>query len=246
VISGLIQFNDFDVMGLQEVLHGQLTDLLGRLPAYGYVGVGRDDGKEKGEYSPIFYKKDHFVLLKSGHFWLSAMEDRPNKGWDAEFPRICTWARFRDKSNGANFWFFNLHMDHHGVVARRESAGEVLKYIDKMCGMDAVILTGDFNANQTSEVYHVMLNSGKLRDSYGIAGIRYALNGTVNHFNPNKQTESRIDHIFVSSAWKVDRYGVLTDTYRSPAGTKDKPKNGNTARMPSDHFPVKVVLEYAK
>ena len=90
VITKLISFNDFDILGTQEVLHNQLEDLRRELPQYGYVGVGRDDGKTAGEYAPIFYKKDRFELLKSGHFWMAEQTDFPNKGWDAALPRICT------------------------------------------------------------------------------------------------------------------------------------------------------------
>ena len=66
--ANVIKFYDVDMFGAQEVLHNQLTDLLDRLPDYGYVGVGREDGKTKGEYSPIFYRKDRFSVVKSGNF----------------------------------------------------------------------------------------------------------------------------------------------------------------------------------
>ena len=134
VICNLIQFHDFDIFGAQEVLHGQLLNMLSALPEYNYIGVGRDDGKEKGEYAPIFYKTEKFKLLKSGHYWMSTVTDTPNKGWDAVLPRICTWGKFLDKKSGFIFWFFNLHMDHIGVEARKHSAELVLKTIQEKCG----------------------------------------------------------------------------------------------------------------
>ncbi len=91
VLTQLITFHDFDIFGAQEVKHNQLEDMLNALPAYNYIGVGRDDGKTKGEYAPIFYRKDKFKLLKSGNFWLSEDTTKPNKGWDAAYTRICTW-----------------------------------------------------------------------------------------------------------------------------------------------------------
>jgi len=244
VISQLIRFNDFDIVGAQEVLHSQLNDLLSGLPGYGHVGVGRDDGKTEGEYAPIFYRKDKADLLRSGHFWLAEQTDYPNKGWDAVLPRICTWAELKIKETGLTLWFFNLHMDHIGVEARRQSALLVLRKIEEMCGNAPVVLTGDFNVDQTSESYLVFANSGILVDSYETTGVRYAVNGTFNNFEPNRKDDSRIDHIFVSPAFKVERYGILTDMYwgKSIAGEE----GSYSVRIPSDHYPVKVVLRYTK
>lgn len=254
VICDLIRFHDFEVFGAQEVLHNQLLDMLTGLPEYDYVGVGRDDGKTKGEYAPIFYQKDKFKVLESGNFWLSEITDRPNKGWDAALPRICTWAKFKDLETGFEFFFFNLHMDHVGVEARKNSAKLVLKKITEMCGDKPVILTGDFNVDQHSPNYAVLEGSELLNDSYEVATVRYALNGTFNDFKADRKTDSRIDHVFVSASFTVERYGVLTDTYRTAIEDSKSEKSGNfpkevslteyVARTPSDHFPVKVVLRF--
>ena len=255
-VCGLIEFQGFDIFGSQEVLDGQLHDMLAQLPDYAYIGVGRDDGKAKGEYSPIFYKKERFRLLDEGHFWLSEVTDRPNKGWDAALPRICTWGHFLDRQTRRRFWFFNLHMDHIGKKARVESAFLVqdkMKELGKGKNLPA-ILTGDFNVDQTHQSYDAFVSKGVLCDSYEKCDFRYATNGTFNDFDPNSFTESRIDHVFVSPSFHVKRYSVLTDTYRSIVGNGEK-KNANDcpeeidikvyqARTPSDHFPVKVELEF--
>lgn len=257
-VCGLIRFQDFDIFGAQEVLHPQLGDLLGMLPGYDYVGVGRDDGATAGEYAPIFYKADRFRLLDSGHFWLSETPDRPSVGWDAALPRICTWGRFEDARTGRTFRFFNLHMDHVGVRARAESARLVVRKIDEMCAPgEGVILTGDFNVDQEDEIYGIFTGSQTLGDAYATAALRYAPNGTFNAFDPSLKTDSRIDHVFVSPALRVMRYGVLTETYRS--ATEDSrreihsgqfPKEVSLrpyeARLPSDHFPVVVKLAFEK
>lgn len=257
VIAQQILFNDFDIWGAQEVKHNQIEDLLRELPQYSYVGVGRDDGKEAGEYSPIFYKKDRFELIKTGDFWLAEQTDFPNKGWDAALPRICSWGYFKDKKKKKKIWFFNLHMDHVGVEARKQSARLVLQKIQEMCGKkDGVVLTGDFNVDQTNESYHLLANSGILFDSYEKAKFRFALNGTFNSFKENLMTNSRIDHIFVSDRFTVDRYGILTDSYRTPKADSEEKHVGDfpkevfskeaEVRMPSDHFPLKVLLYYKK
>ena len=255
VIAKLILFHNWDIFGTQEGKQNQLVDLKDSLPGYNYIGIGRDDGKEAGEHSAIFYKTDKFSLLTKGNFWLSTITDRPNKGWDAVLPRICSWGEFKEKKTGFTFYFFNLHMDHVGVIARAESAKLVLAKIKEMTGGKPTILTGDFNVDQTSESYTLINTSGILKDAYELSPVVYALNGTFNSFSSNSKTSSRIDHIFLSKDFKVKRYGILTDNYRS-ANTdtamtaNDAPKEISvskyTAREPSDHFPVMAEVSYGK
>ncbi|MFA6335054.1 MAG: endonuclease/exonuclease/phosphatase family protein [Bacteroidales bacterium] len=257
VITQLIRFHDFDIFGAQEVLQGQLNDMLNQLPGYEYTGVGRNNGLRDGEFSPIFYNKEKLQLLQSGNFWLSETDDKPSVGWDAALPRICSWGKFKVIESGDCFWFFNLHMDHIGVKARLESSALVLKKIKAMCNGELFILTGDFNMDQASDGYKLFSGSEILQDSYDVAGIRYALNGTFNNFNPNLKTDSRIDHIFISKGIHVIRYGVLTDTYRSEAdSSSEEIKSANfpkevslhkyVARLPSDHYPVQAELSFVK
>jgi len=256
VISNLIKFHDFDIFGAQEVLNEQLNDLSASLPTYSHIGVGRDNGKEAGEYAPIFYKKEKFKLLKEGHFWLSENTEKPNKGWDAALPRICTWGQFQEVTSGLKFYFFNTHFDHVGVVARRESSKLILEKIKQLAGAEPTILTGDFNVDQNNEIFSI-LSGSELKDAFTTTEVKYANNGTFNHFDTNAMTDSRIDHIFLSNCSIVKRYGVLTDTYRTP---KSKQENVNTggnfpkelklkeyeARLPSDHFPVMIVVDLQK
>lgn len=160
VIASLIRFHDFDIFGAQEVFHSQLEDLLGALPGYGYTGVGRDDGAEAGEYSVVFYKRERFELLDSGHFWLAEDPSRPNRGWDAKYVRICCWGRFLDRQTKERFWFFTLHTDHKGERAQSESCRLALDKIRTMCRGERAVLTGDFNVGETSESYAVLHDFG--------------------------------------------------------------------------------------
>ena len=118
------------------------------------------------------------------------------------------------RKTGKVFLFFNLHTDHVGVKARYESAKLVMRVIDELGGNDSpVVLTGDFNVDQTDETYAIFTADGRLKDAYTVAKYRFAENGTFNSFNPTLKTTSRIDHIFVSPSFTVTRYGVLPNFY---------------------------------
>ena len=233
VVCAQINFQHPDVLGTQEVLAEQLDDMKALLTDYDYIGVGRDDGKRKGEHTVIFYDRNAVKLQEQGHFWLSETPDRPGLGWDAACTRICTWGKFRSKRWKKTFYFFNLHMDHVGIVARRESAKLVVNRIKEIAKGAPVILTGDFNVDQNDTIYSIFTTSGLLNDSYEHSKQRFAENGTFNGFNPDRKTDSRIDHVFVSPTFRVIRYGILTNSYWTNKG----------CRLPSDHYPVFVRLE---
>ena len=250
-VAKLIQYHEFDIFGTQEGKYHQLEDLKAMMPEYEYIGVGRDDGARGGEYAAIFYKPERFELLDSGNFWLSTDTTRPNKGWDAECIRVCTWGKFHDKIADKTFVYYNLHMDHIGVVARAESAKLILEKIKAMPEKLPVMLSGDFNVDQNNESYMLLQNSGVMADAYTTADLVYANNGTFNAFETDGMTDERIDHIFLSPEFKVKKYGILTDTYRAALEdtaatieTANFPKEVSikkyTARTPSDHFPVAI------
>lgn len=236
-ICNLIKYHNFDIFGTQEGLYHQLENIKEQLPELDYMGVGRDDGKQAGEYSAIFYKKNKYKLLSSGNFWLADNSSKPNLGWDAVCIRICSWGKFKEKESGKVFYFFNLHTDHVGVKARREGAKLVLEKIKKIAGKQPTILTGDFNVDQDNESYVYLDTSDLLRDSYNLSPIKYANNGTFNSFNLTRKTNERIDHIFLSKNFRVIRYGILTDIYWD--------KN-SVPRIPSDHYPVVAEVEFIK
>ena len=258
VICDQVEWVGFDVFGLQEVKHNQLEDMLADLPDYTYEGVGRDDGKQKGEYSPIFYKKERFKLLEGGTFWISETPEKVGvKGGDAALPRICSYVHLQDKVTKKRFWFFNLHMDHIGVEARREGAKLIAKKITEMCGKEPAFVTGDFNVDQHNEAYRTIINTGVLEDSYELAEKKFATTGTFNSFDSNLFTESRIDHIFVTEHVTVNNYAVLTDGYWTPNEKSDKTRKGEAApqeinfsehqhRCPSDHYPIAAKITFKK
>ena len=257
VMCDQVNFMAPAIFGAQEVLHVQLLDMLAGLDGYDYIGVGRDDGITGGEYSAIFYKTSELRLLDSGNFWLNETPDRPALGWDAACIRICTWGKFarQTASNDEAFYYFNLHMDHVGVIARREAAKLIVSRIREIAKGAPVIVTGDFNVDQKDEIYGIFSGSGLLKDSYEAARIRFAENGTFNSFDIDLYSDSRIDHIFVSPATQVEAYAIMTNSYWVPNVNSDATVKGHdapqqidfshyTRRQPSDHYPVFVRLEF--
>ena len=229
IVSNLIRFHKFDVLGIQEGLKNQLDDISNALPEYARYGKGRDDGKDGGEHSAIFYRKDRFKLLKSGDFWLSETPDRPGKGWDATCcNRICSWVFLEDVKTKKKFYTFNVHYDHQGVIARKESSKLILKKIAEIAGTAPALLTGDLNGGRDSEWYQSIATSGVLSDTHSKVKFPYANNSSSNGFRtPRGQTV--IDHVFMSKQFTATRWGILTDTY--------------FGKFPSDHFPVLAEVE---
>lgn len=254
-VANLIQFHDFDIFGSQEGLQHMLDQLSDRLPNYSYIGVGRDDGKQKGEHSAIFYKTKMFELLDKGDFWLSNNSSEPNVGWDAVLPRIVSWGKFKVKQTGFVFYFFNTHFDHVGVIARKESSKLILRKIEQIAKGKPTLLTGDFNVDQNSVSFKILNGSKLLSDAYNIAQLKYGPRGTFNGFKINTRSESQIDHLFVTDDFKVLKHGVLTDTYHADMEEVKIEKNSgahpreislyeNKARLPSDHYPVLIIVNY--
>lgn len=225
MVRDLVRFYDFDIFGTQEAFKHMLDDISS--DTYAWFGLGRDDGRDGGEHSAIFYKTSRFDLLAHGDFWYSQTPDKPGLGWDAVCNRICTWGKFRDKRSGKVFFVFNSHFDHKGVEARRNSSLLLLENIKKIAGGLPVFATGDFNAVEEDEPMQVILKDGLLVDAYHQTEEKpYGTVGTFNNFDVNSEMKARIDHIFTTKDIKTKKYGVLNDI--------------QYGRFPSDHFPVMI------
>lgn len=204
MVTGLFNFHDPDIFGLQEALIGQIEDIQNNLPGYEWFGAGRDDGEKEGEFSPIFFKKLKFILLKKGNFWLSENCEKPGLGWDAACNRIVSWGKFQSKVTGKQFLVFNTHFDHIGIEARKNSAFLIRDKIIEISNKQGlpVILTGDFNLTPESEP--IGLIKGFMKDSREVTETPpYGPVGTFNSFNWNAPMENRIDYIFVQGGVKV-------------------------------------------
>jgi endonuclease/exonuclease/phosphatase family metal-dependent hydrolase len=219
-----------DFIGMQEVLKRQLDYLLENLPEYRSIGVGRDNGKEGGEFVPVLYQYERFRLLDDGTFWLSPTPaDTASVGWDAALTRICTWGKFLEINTGKEIFFLNTHFDHMGKTARAESARLILDFIEKETTGLPVILTGDFNCSPDEEPYRILADDKKgLQDAcLSVNSPESCTEGTFNGFETTENLP-RIDMVFVKGNWEVNSYEIL------------RIKRGKM--FISDHFPVVVGL----
>jgi endonuclease/exonuclease/phosphatase family metal-dependent hydrolase len=226
-VYALVKKYNPDILGVQEALHHQVAGLLQNLPEYTAVGVGRDDGKTKGEYAAIFFRKDRFTLLEQNTFWLSETPDVvASKSWDAAITRIATWARLRDVKTGKEFIAVNTHFDHIGKEARAKSAALIKTRIAAFRKNLPIILTGDFNSEPSDLPSQEMIN-GKVLRLYNTRPAS-ATQGTFCTFFVTDKPCTIIDYIFYSDGFTASDYEVITDN--------------DGQHYPSDHLPVRSTL----
>ena len=227
-----VKFYAPDFMGVQEALPQQMNYIDEALSNYNFTGKGRE-GESKGERSAIFYNSEKFKLLQENTFWLSETTEKPSKGWDAAYNRICSYGLFQDKNTKKKIWVFNTHFDHVGDVARTESAKLILSKINSINKENLpVILTGDFNLEETTEPIKV-IESGLDNAKKVCTGLVFGPEGTFNNFEFNKPVTIRIDYIFVSKkGLEVIKFATLSDS-----------KN---CRYPSDHLPIYAEINFTK
>jgi endonuclease/exonuclease/phosphatase family metal-dependent hydrolase len=227
-VINLLKFHKAEIFCLQEALHGQVEEINEAFADFSYVGVGRDDGKQKGEYAPIFYDTKKYKEIESGNFWLSEFPDIPALGWDAACIRICTWIILEELDLREQIMVFNTHFDHVGELARKNAADLILKKIQKEASGKPVILCGDFNL--PPESVPIQKLSAVLNDSYMFTELPpHGARGTWTGFTYKDTPGARIDYIFVSEDLRVLRYAALTDS-----------RDGNYF---SDHLPVLVEVD---
>ena len=224
-----------DAFGMQEVKPEQLEYLVAELPDYDYVGVARDDGKNKGEYCPVFYLKQRYEPIESGTFWLSETPEEPSFGWNSACRRICSWVLLQDKKNGRRFVCANTHLDHVSEPTNIHGSELIKERLGKVAGGLPILITGDFNSYETSKAYHNMLDSGfPMVDAHKVAkkceGMRSSLHiwGEI----PDEKAV-KIDFAFITPGIKVKKSCVY-DSYLGDG------------RWLSDHHPYYADLDGKK
>lgn len=224
-VFALLKKYDPDIIGVQEALHHQLLDIAEDLNGYDFYGAGRDDGKQKGEYSAVFIRKKRFKVLDQNTFWLSKTPEVPgSKDWDAAITRIATWISLHDKRTDESFLIVNTHFDHIGKESRRQSAELLKERAFALSDGIPAIITGDFNFTREAPPYKVMMRESGLR----LVDAAPQSPGTACGFVVNARSCSAIDYIFHTSDWKSDNYQVIQDN--------------DGKYYPSDHLPVIVTL----
>ena len=228
IIQMLIKYSP-SILGIQEGLLTQVQYIDSSLINYDYVGVGRDDGKNKGEFCAIYFDTPRYVLLKNSTFWLSETPDTISVGWDAALERICTYGLFKDRITKKEFWVFNTHFDHIGIIAREKSSRLILKRIKKINRQSLpVILMGDFNSIPNSPPVKEIIT--ELSDALQISTEKlHGPRGTFNGFNEDLPIEKRIDYIFTKKL-KVLSYRHINDRLENN-------------RHISDHLPVMIKIK---
>jgi endonuclease/exonuclease/phosphatase family metal-dependent hydrolase len=238
-VAEIIRTREADIVGCQEALRDQIADLAERLPDYAWYGVGRDDGAERGEFVPVFYRRDRFELLEKASFWLSESPDKPgSRSWDSSLPRVTTVVRLKDRRSGAVLLLVNTHFDHRGSEARAESARLILAEIaHRRKPGEPVVFLGDLNCTPESLPYQT-LTAG---DDGGPVTLRDARTAsrtdpagpesTWNGFSA-VAADTRIDYIFVDGPVAVESYRAIDET--------------RERRFPSDHLPVLVELKLSR
>ena len=231
-VAQYIQDMKLDVVGTQEVLQNQFNDLKSLLPDFEGVGVARDDGKETGEYSAVFYRKSVFDALDSGTFWLAENPDSVGMmGWDAVCVRVATWAKLQHKATGKIVMAVNTHFDHVGKVARRESALLIIRKIKEIVGDQPAVLTGDFNVTDQNEAYNTIVsNEFVLLDAHKVAEKTSGASYTFHGFDKvDMEKRSKIDFVFVTPQIKVLHSEVTPEVKEA---------------LLSDHNPQWIELEF--
>jgi endonuclease/exonuclease/phosphatase family metal-dependent hydrolase len=228
----LIKTDAPDIVGIQEGDPRIMNDLTDRLSGFAVIGVGREDGNDKGEYSAILVKADRFRVQDSGTFWLSDTPEVPDsKTWGNRVTRICTWAKLFDRKTGRTFHFFNTHLDHESAEARKKGTALILSRIAQRKPAGPVMLTGDLNAAADNPLHAAIKSAGFVDVWQALnADVAAAESGTVHGFT-GATDRARIDYIYASPDWKP----VAAEIVRSS-------KNGI---YPSDHFPVRATLDSA-
>ena len=217
-----------DVFGVQEAMDFQVKLINELANDYKMAGVGREDGKSKGEHMSIFWNKKTVKMIKWGTFWLSETPETPSKGWDAACYRTATWALLKDKNTGKKFYFVNTHLDHKGKQARKEGLKLIVDRIDDINPEGyPMVLTGDFNVRPDDPC---LVDLDKIMTSTRKIAKKTDKKGTFNGWRKDKEG-GIIDYIYVSGFGDVLEYETITKEF---------------AKKPyiSDHYPIMSVLVF--
>ena len=227
-----------DVIGLQEALRHQINDIRKMASSYSEYGVGRDDGKFRGEHCSVLYLKDRFKLDKKdcGTFWFSDTPEKiASKSWGNEIPRICTWVRLIEKKTNKGFYVYNVHYDHRSQPSRLGASKLIIEKISKRKqSNEPIILMGDFNAAENNPAIKIFKEEPlKLLDTFRVVKPDEERVKTFHGFRGGSYPGGKIDHVFIlPKTAKISSASIVRFN-------KDK-------RYLSDHYPDRAKLGFIK
>lgn len=234
-VLSTIQAFDPDILGVQESLLKQSKFLRDKMKGFIFFGAGRDNGKLGGEMCAVFYRGSRFRRVGGGHFWLSDEPDTPgDRGWDAAFPRMVTWLRLRDRTDGRTFVFANTHFDHRGKKARLNSAILMREEMKKIAEGDPVVILGDFNCDEESEPYAELLGKKEGEMPWLVDAYRAV--------HPKKSEQEASYHGFQGTT-EGSRIDWVLHTPDLQALTAEIDRTHDGLKYPSDHYPVTATLK---
>lgn len=229
LVLGIIAERDADVVGLQEALAFQIDEITAAHPGYGVIGVGRDDGRTRGEQAAILYRTERFAVDASGTFWLSdTPEVVASKSWGNGITRVCTWARLIDRETGRGVYVFNAHLDHQSQPSRERSTRLIAERVAARTHPDPVVFMGDFNAGEDNPAVAWLAGAGWTNAFRAVRPDATEV-GTFNAFR-GETDGAMIDHVFVRDGLRVM--------------DADIDRTNDAGRYPSDHFPVWAALAW--
>lgn len=224
-----------DLIGFQEVMADQYDAMIARMPEYGFSGVARDDGRRRGEWALIGFRKDIFQSVNHGDFWLSEEPSVPgSKSWDAALTRICSWVQLRDTTTGREFVFANTHFDHKGVIARQEASKVLSRELSKIAAGVPAVLTGDLNVTEDDPAYAILVHSANPGAITWIDAYR--------EVHPTRLPDELSFHAFKGETMgaRID-FIFHTAHFTAVAAAIDHSSSAD-GHFPSDHFPVTAIL----
>ncbi len=223
IVSQTMLDSEADSIGVQEATPEWMNALKETIgDKYAYVGVGRDDGDDEGEYSAVFYLKDKYTVVNSGTFWLSETPDVPSRGWDAACNRVCTWVHLENKETGEQYVHMNSHFDHVGISARKNSVDMIIERAKQFTDIP-VVFTADMNVVEGSDNYNQFVNSDYFEDTKYRApdSMNYC---TYHDTKPQLHKNDVIDYVMINEGFEALAYKVVTE--------------GIDGRFVSDHYPI--------
>ncbi|GAA4456353.1 endonuclease/exonuclease/phosphatase family protein [Novipirellula rosea] len=224
-----------DIIGLQEATRKQIDDLASRLPEFQWYGVGRSDGKDGGEFSPVFWRRDQFEVTRKGTFWLGPDPQAVGENaWGANLPRICSWVEIKSKDNATALLLMNTHFDHQSATARENSAYLLRTKASEIRGELPVVVMGDLNATpQSKPLQNLLAENGE--------GVRFFDAIELSDSEPTGPSGTFNGFKAIRANGKID-FILLSDPKSSVVSHQTLDPKTAAGRFASDHQPIKIEL----